>query len=72
MQFVVEGENTQIGQFTLNFESNVDQSLHTRCLKNMQWIMQLLKMMLMKFLGTHFVLYVEHNRGINIIKLEMD
>ena len=55
MQFVVEGENTQIGQFTLNFESNVDQSLHTGCLKKMHWIKQLFKMMLMKFLGTHFV-----------------
>ena len=43
MQFVVEGENTQIGQFTLNFESNVDQSLHTRCFKNLHWIKQLLK-----------------------------
>ena len=42
MQFVVEGENTQIGQFTLNFESNVDQSLHTGCFKNMHWIKQLI------------------------------
>ena len=41
MQFVVEGENTQIGQFTLNFENYVDQSLHTGCFKNMHWIKQL-------------------------------
>ena len=54
MQFVVEGENTQIGQFTLNFE-HVDQSLHTRCHKIVLRFLTLRTYYRFKSLGTPFV-----------------